>query len=72
MKGLTKAQRFLLEWLSREDWSAYGECCGRDLDHLLREGLAETAQHGRAISGRTGVRLTPAGLAALADEGKAA
>ena len=62
---LTKAQRFLLEWLSREDWSAYGECYGRELDELLRAGLAEMAQHGAAISGRTGVRLTDAGRAAL-------
>jgi hypothetical protein len=62
---LTKTQEFLLSWLSREDWSAYGECCGADLDELLRQGLAETATHGGAISGHTGVRLTPDGRALL-------
>lgn len=38
---LTKAERDLLDWLSREDFSQYGECHGSDLDGLIAKGLAQ-------------------------------
>lgn len=38
---LTNSETFLLEWLGKEDSSAYGECKGRDLDVLVDLGLAE-------------------------------
>jgi hypothetical protein len=60
---MNEAERFLLEWLSKEDWSAYGECEGKDLDALIARGLAELAH--TPPSGRTGVRLTEAGWEAL-------
>jgi len=69
MDVLTSSQRFLLDWLSREDWSQAGECRGADLDHLVSAGLAEYgAQHPRGDDFR-GVRLTDAGWAALRGEG---
>jgi hypothetical protein len=46
----TSQQHHLLEWLSKEDHSAYGECKGRDLDYLIEQGLARisiTDQRGR-------------------------
>jgi hypothetical protein len=36
----TSSQHHLLEWLAKEDHSAYGECKGRDLDRLFDLGLA--------------------------------
>jgi hypothetical protein len=39
--GLAASERFILHWLSREDASSYGECKGKDLDWLIRLGLAE-------------------------------
>ena len=38
---LTASERDLLEWLSREDFSQYGECYGKDLDALIAAGLAQ-------------------------------
>lgn len=68
---LTKPQRLLLEWLSKEDWSAYGECRGADLNFLIQQQLATV--DGDEPHGRSGVQLTPRGraLAALGDKGGA-
>ena len=38
---LTPSERFLLDWLSKEDFSQYGECHGRTLDRLIERGLAQ-------------------------------
>lgn len=65
---LTKAQRFVLAWLSQDDWSLYGECKGGDLDYLMAQGLARPAHI--PPTDRTGVEITPAGRAALASETK--
>lgn len=56
---LTQSQAFLVDWLSKEDWSAYGECRGPDLDYLVKLGLATC----EAIPphDRTGVGLTETG-----------
>lgn len=59
-------EKELLEWLSQEDSSAYGECHGEQLDALIANGLAEV---GPPPPGRSRmyarVRLTEAGIAAL-------
>ena len=65
---LTKSQAFLLAWLSQEDWSAYGECHGDDLDALYCGGLVTYAQ--TPPGARTGVALTDAGRAALEQGGQ--
>jgi hypothetical protein len=41
IEQLTKDERFLLEWLSKEDFSQYGECHGKSLDGLIAKGLAQ-------------------------------
>jgi hypothetical protein len=38
---LTDDERDLLEWLSKEDFSQYGECHGKALDSLIAKGLAQ-------------------------------
>ena len=38
--GLTSEEVFILQWLSKEDSSAYGECEGLSLNVLLNCGLA--------------------------------
>jgi len=38
---LSAAERDLLDWLSKEDFSQYGECHGRALDKLVTMGLAQ-------------------------------
>ncbi len=60
---LTQPQVFLLEWLGKEEWSAYGECRSRDLDVLLALGLATLAQE--PPTDRTGVGLTGSARALL-------
>jgi len=40
MPDLTKAERFVLEWLAKEDVSSYGECRGVALEGLIERGLA--------------------------------
>jgi hypothetical protein len=61
-------EQFLLNWLSKEESSAYGECRGAVLDGLIAKGFAEVAA---PPPGRdkdyARVRLTDAGRAALAD-----
>lgn len=39
-RQLSKGELFLLDWLSKEDSSAYGECRGADLDRLISLDLA--------------------------------
>lgn len=42
----THTQHHLIDWLSKEDDSAFGECKGNDLDLLLSYGLAEWKSEG--------------------------
>ena len=64
---LTSQERFLLEWLSKEDASLYGECEGQSLNVLVNLGLATVgpAPEGRHPHYGT-VSLTDAGWSALA------
>lgn len=62
-----KTRMFVLEWLSKEEWSAYGECEGAALSSLLDDGLAVLAH--KPPTGRTGVAITPSGLQKLATAG---
>ncbi len=68
---LTQAERFLLEWLGKEESSAYGECHGADLNELFRRGLAivTPAMVGRDPHYRR-VSLTEAGRLALSSGSK--
>lgn len=66
---LTKRKGFLLDWLAKEDSSAYGECHGPDLNWLREQGLAEwpVNETGHAANGSwTRVKLTEAGMALAA------
>lgn len=63
LDDLTSQEKFLLEWLGREDWSAYGECEGQHLTVLINLGLAKTALS--PPNGWTGVSLTDDGIALL-------
>ena len=73
MGGLTLEERDLLEWLSREDFSQYGECHSKALDSLIAKGLAQIhgpGEHQQFIANGTGmmyraVSLTDAGWQAL-------
>lgn len=40
LTDLTREQRFLLEWLAKEDSSALGECEGSALNTLIERGYA--------------------------------
>ena len=42
-RHLSKDEAFVLDWLSKEDTSAYGECCGKALDRLVDLNLAWVA-----------------------------
>jgi hypothetical protein len=55
--------RYLVEWLSKEDDSAFGECKGRDLDVLIDQGLARVVTRDQRGRGFDRVALTAAGLA---------
>lgn len=61
---LSKSQAQLVDWLSKEEWSAYGECRGPDLDFLIAIGLATLAS--QPPHDRVGVGLTEAGRQAHA------
>lgn len=70
---MTKEELFVLDWLGKEDTSAYGECKGSALDALVVAGLAQVgpSQAGRSDDYRR-VWLTEAGRqarAALSPEG---
>lgn len=40
-KPLNADEISLLHWLSREDFSQYGECFGKSLDSLVERGFAQ-------------------------------
>jgi hypothetical protein len=74
MPELKEGHRYLLEWLSKEDFSQYGECKGAALDRLIELGLAQVhkpdiGQSGFIVRGHAldycAVSLTDAGRAAL-------
>lgn len=58
-------ERFLLEWLSKEDTSAYGECKGPSLNNLIAFGLAEVTTVDARGQDYNGVSLTERGHEAL-------
>jgi hypothetical protein len=68
MGDISSETLFLLDWLSREDFSQAGECEGRALDKLIELGLAK---RGPGIHSATRgkeydvVSVTDAGIAAL-------
>jgi hypothetical protein len=62
--GLTSQEKFLLEWLSKEDFSALGECEGQALTVLINCGLVEVTD--KHLGGWAKVALTEAGRAAIA------
>ncbi len=55
---------FLLEWLSVEETSAYGECRGKNLSRLIEGGFAHFAAHA-GDPDYSRVALTEAGWQAL-------
>jgi hypothetical protein len=63
--GLTTQERLLLEWLSKEESSAYGECNGDSLNLLVNTGLAQYSR--TPPSDYDGVSLTAAGHDYLAN-----
>lgn len=58
----TSSQHHLLDWLSKEDSSTYGECKGKDLDHLMERGLVEWKARDRRGDDFGQVGLTEAGI----------
>lgn len=44
--ALTPIEEFLLHWLSKEEYSQYGECFGKTLDRLIERGLAQIHRPG--------------------------
>lgn len=60
---LTSQEKFLLEWLSKEDFSHYGECEGLALNVLVNTGLAKVTHSER--DGWALVSLTSKGRQAL-------
>lgn len=60
---LTSQQRFLLEWLSKEDASSLGECVGCALTALVDHGLAKIEHRERGAWAE--VSLTAAGRRSL-------
>lgn len=63
---LTSQERFLLEWLGKEESSALGECSGCDLDVLINRGFAVIAPAPEGQHRHFGrVSLTDAGRATL-------
>lgn len=68
--GLSKDEWFLLEWLSKEDVSQYGECYGAAFDELERKGLVQlngSRNHPRVMF--LGCGLTESGRAAVKARG---
>jgi hypothetical protein len=58
-------ERFLLEWLSKEDTSALGECKGSALSQLIEHGYARIINPTAGDYAR--VMLTDVGRAALTE-----
>ncbi len=63
MAGLTANERFLLEWLSKEDASSRGECSGPSLNNLMAFGLVETSAEDARGPDYDAIRCTEAGYA---------
>lgn len=62
---LMSGERFMLDWLSKEESSALGECEGADLAHLEQMGLVEIIPAEGKHRHYSSVRLTNDGRAAL-------
>lgn len=58
---LSKEDRFLLEWLAKEDASKFGECHGPALDRLMLNDLVQI----NGVGWRAAVTVTEAGHKAL-------
>jgi hypothetical protein len=69
MTELTSDEHFLLDWLAKEDHSAYGECRGRALDRLLDAGLARTVHVDDHDINYNRVALTAMGVSLLRELG---
>ncbi len=67
--GLTSEERFVLDWLAKEDFSLFGECEGQALTVLINCGLAEVTEKERG--GWAKVAVTEAGHAHRAAIAKA-
>lgn len=61
---LTSEEKFLLRWLAKENFSAYGECHGYALNVLLNTGLAQVDHSPPSDYAR--VSVTEAGFTLLA------
>lgn len=48
---LTDSERYLLDWLGKEDFGQYGECKGSALDGLIAKGLAHVHGPGERQAG---------------------
>lgn len=66
----TAKDHFLLDWLSKEDASQYGECKGPDLDRLMGLGLVEWKQRDSRGDDYGTVALTEAGIAKARELGE--
>ena len=68
-KPLDRQEIFLLDWLSKEETSAYGECRGITLDSLTDRGFVGIAQAPRGLDENYArVFLTEAGRTALKEQ----
>lgn len=63
MRDFTRSQHHLIDWLSREDSSAIGECQGKDLDWLVEQGLATCTEGDTRGREHDRVSLTDEGYA---------
>jgi hypothetical protein len=78
MTDITPSEKWMLEWLSKEDFSQYGECYGRTLEALIARGFVqvhgeETETNNTFIAKGHGimfraVSLTDAGRAAVKEQ----
>lgn len=48
LTDLNTSEQFLIDWLSKEDWSSYGECYGKDFDRLSALGIVERKPSNRS------------------------
>ena len=67
--ALTPIEEFLLRWLSKQEFSQYGECFGKTFDRLIERGLVqihEPAPHRTKEMEYREVSLTEAGRSARA------
>lgn len=66
---LTKDEHHLLDWLGKEDHSAYGECHGRAYDRLNDLGLTRVVHRDARDAMFNRVGLTDQGIELLAKLG---